>query len=56
MDLKDVPEVLFYVRKSIVTAKAEELKRLHFCEKIKTAEDLIKSAMEDLPFTEGIHL
>lgn len=56
MKLGDMPELLFETRKIIAGYERDELARLQFCDKIKQAEDLIKSAMEDLPYTTKIIL
>lgn len=56
MKLKDIPEALFYVRKSIVAAPSKRAERRQFCQKLKEAEDLIKSAMEELPYSKEIIL
>lgn len=56
MKLKDIPEVLFDVRKCIVAAPSKREERLRFCEKLKQAEDLIESAMKELPYSKEIRL
>lgn len=56
MKLKDIPEALSDARKNIVTAPSKRLERQRFCEKLRQAEDLIKSAIEELPYSKEIRL